>query len=204
MNHDERIRLRSSSVLNIVHPRPSLPTDRISRPIRHGRRLGSRGSQRNPPSGGKFSRSEVDLRLPSSRHSSAYPPRFGSVVRKEVRDTRLSLGLLIAQSWFLSASAIEYYSGPNVEGLLVVNLDGSEHATSSIAELPPPEYSRLEPGLAWIPFTWSTVPSILSYLSWNTLRSFVYLFPCWRWTKCTSSLEWIYSTTAACSLPDIC
>lgn len=146
MNHDERIRLRSSSVLNIVHPRPSLPTDRISRPIRHGRRLGSRGSQRNPPSGGKFSRSEVDLRLPSSRHSSTYPPRFGSVVRKEV--PRYSTFARPTHSTILSASAIEYYSGPNVEGLLVVNLDGSEHATSSIAELPPPEYSRLEPGLA--------------------------------------------------------
>ncbi|KAE9411483.1 hypothetical protein BT96DRAFT_1011289 [Gymnopus androsaceus JB14] len=144
-SNEERTRLRSSSVLDLIHPRPSLPTDRISRPIRPGSRSGSRSSQRNP-TGRQFSRSEVDLHSPPSRTVAvrAQPPRFGSVVRN--RAPQYETFCRPTHSTILSASAIDY--SPDTEGLLVINLE--DQTTSSIGGLPPihtppPAYS-LHPG----------------------------------------------------------
>ncbi|KIK67417.1 hypothetical protein GYMLUDRAFT_257299 [Collybiopsis luxurians FD-317 M1] len=122
-------RQHSSNILDLMQPRPSLSTNRISRPIRPGSRPGIRSSHAHShPHGRQFSRSEVDVRLAtSSRPSSLHPPRFGSVVRRDA--PRYSTFARPTHSTVMVSS--------DMEDLLIVNVDGTLSATSRVPDTPP-------------------------------------------------------------------
>ncbi|KAJ4002046.1 hypothetical protein F5050DRAFT_1719354 [Lentinula boryana] len=142
---NERInRQRSSSVLDLMQPRPSLPTDRISRPYRPGSYPFSRNSQQSPhshshlhshsyPHGRQISRSEVTVCSRPSRPTSQHPPRFASVVRRKA--PRYSTIARPTHSTVFLSSEMD-----NGESLAVVNFGGMTALDS------PPPYSQFDLG----------------------------------------------------------
>ncbi|KAJ3790744.1 hypothetical protein GGU10DRAFT_129458 [Lentinula aff. detonsa] len=142
-------RQRSSSVLDFMQPRPSLPTDRISRPYRPGSCPFSRNSQQSlhshshlrshlhshsHPHGRQISRSEVTVCSTPTRPPSQHPPRFASVVRRKA--PRYSTIARPTHSTVLLSSEMD-----NGESLAVVNFNGMTGLDS------PPPYSQFDLGL---------------------------------------------------------
>ena len=127
--HGERFRgLRSSGVLDIIQPRPSLSPDIISRPIRHGSR------HTHPTSHVRqCSRGEVDLRS-SSRHIRSHSPRFGSVVHREAPRYSTLVHNTIMSGDTTNSSAYD-------------TLHIISNADVPVPDTPPPVYSRFDPGL---------------------------------------------------------
>ncbi|KAF9042869.1 hypothetical protein BDP27DRAFT_1347077 [Rhodocollybia butyracea] len=128
--------LRSPSVIELLQPRPELHTYEISWPRRPGSRSGNRHSRSNPH-GRHSSHSQVNIHSSNPRSVAPHPPRFNSVVRREVprystiaRPTHTSIMI----------SPINF-SPPNIEAA-IVNVDGTNPSAGELPETPPPAYSR--------------------------------------------------------------
>ncbi|KAF9071768.1 hypothetical protein BDP27DRAFT_1321871, partial [Rhodocollybia butyracea] len=109
------------SVIELLQPRPELHTYEISWPRRPGSRSGNRHSRSNPH-GRHSSHSQVNIHSSNPRSVAPHPPRFNSVVRREV--PRYST---IARPTHTTA---------------IVNVDGTNPSAGELPETPPPAYSR--------------------------------------------------------------
>ncbi|THV05035.1 hypothetical protein K435DRAFT_774035 [Dendrothele bispora CBS 962.96] len=126
-----RPRHSTASLLDVIQPRPSLSTDRISRPLPlDGRHRYSHSRQ--------FFRSETDLRLPPEELSTTIsnsPPRFNSVVRRNV--PRYSTLVRPNHSTILPAQTLSFADDTDISSPVGPQSPGS----------PPPPYSLFDPAV---------------------------------------------------------